>query len=325
MINKNKMTVLCLFGAAMLTFAGCGKNDSAEQAQEVAAIDSERQTGIDEKEAEKFVDDTSEDVQSFFDGTDEAMNLSKESTQKLYVEEEPVENEDRNSEGQDNNDDTEDAIDVEETGDEEEEGSSEFEETEDADTSDESQTENQETVSQEPVTLDVSSELTGLHHVEMTLKDYGTIEIELDADVAPITVTNFVKLVQEGFYDGLTFHRIIPGFIVQGGDPDKNGTGGSKDTIKGEFASNGVENSISHEKGVISMARTSLPDSASSQFFIMLDDKSDVLDGEYAAFGKVTSGMEFVEAMANDAETIDNNGTVPEDKQPVLEKAVVLD
>lgn len=121
--------------------------------------------------------------------------------------------------------------------------------------------------------------LSGKHHAEITVKDYGTIKVELDADTAPVTVTNFVDLANDGFYDGLTFHRIISGFMIQGGDPQGNGTGGSGKTIKGEFSSNGVENPISHERGVISMARSRDYDSASSQFFIMHED-TDSLDGE---------------------------------------------
>ena len=124
------------------------------------------------------------------------------------------------------------------------------------------------------------------------------IEFELYGEVAPITVENFVKLVNEGFYNGLTFHRIIKDFMIQGGDPEGTGMGGSDQTIKGEFSSNNVENSISHLPGVLSMARSSLPDSASSQFFICHGDAS-FLDGEYAGFGKVTSGLEVVDEIAN--------------------------
>lgn len=126
--------------------------------------------------------------------------------------------------------------------------------------------------------------LTGLHHVTIDVQDYGTISLELDADTAPISVTNFINLANEGFYDGLTFHRIISGFMIQGGDPNGNGTGGSEKTIKGEFSANGVENDISHVRGVISMARANDPDSGSSQFFIVHED-STFLDGQYAAFG----------------------------------------
>ena len=139
--------------------------------------------------------------------------------------------------------------------------------------------------------------LSGLHYAEIEVEDYGTISLELDADTAPITVTNFVNLAKDGFYDGLTFHRIIDGFMIQGGDPLGNGTGGSDETIKGEFSDNGVENDISHVRGTISMARSSDPDSASSQFFIVHQD-STYLDGQYAAFGHVTDGMDVVDAIS---------------------------
>ena len=125
-----------------------------------------------------------------------------------------------------------------------------------------------------------------------------TISIELDHDAAPISAANFEKLVKEGFYDGLTFHRIIPGFMIQGGDPLGNGTGGSKETIKGEFAANGINNPLKHTRGVISMARSMNPDSASSQFFIMHADAPH-LDGSYAAFGHVTEGMDTVDEIAS--------------------------
>ena len=164
----------------------------------------------------------------------------------------------------------------------------------------------------------------GLHHVELVVKDYGTITLELDADAAPITVANFLKLAESGFYDGLTFHRVMDGFMIQGGDPDGNGSGGSGETIKGEFAQNGVDNPISHVKGVISMARAKNPDSASSQFFITVADSA-FLDGAYAAFGHVTDGMDVAEQIAKDAKPIDNNGTIPADQQPVIERVTVLD
>ena len=149
------------------------------------------------------------------------------------------------------------------------------------------------------------------------VKDYGTITVELYPDVAPITVENFVSLAKKGFYDGLTFHRIIKGFMIQGGDPLGNGTGGSDKTIKGEFSGNGVNNPLKHTRGVISMARSSDPNSASSQFFIMHEDDPH-LDGQYAAFGKVTEGMEVVDKIANDAKPVDGNGTIPSSKQPVI-------
>ena len=162
------------------------------------------------------------------------------------------------------------------------------------------------------------------HHAKIKVKDYGTIEVELDGDTAPITVANFIKLVNEKFYDGLTFHRIMSGFMIQGGDPLGNGTGGSDETIKGEFSSNGVENNISHKRGVISMARSSDPDSASSQFFIMHQD-STYLDGEYAAFGKVTKGMKVVDKICEDATPTDGNGTIEKADQPVIESIRMVD
>lgn len=165
---------------------------------------------------------------------------------------------------------------------------------------------------------------TGKHHAEIVVKNYGTIALELDADVAPITVENFANLVNEGFYNGLTFHRIISGFMIQGGDPLGNGTGGSSKTIKGEFASNGVKNSISHVRGTISMARSSMPNSASSQFFIVHQD-STFLDGKYAAFGTVTSGMEVVDKICADTAVEDDNGTVAKNNQPVIEKITMID
>lgn len=157
--------------------------------------------------------------------------------------------------------------------------------------------------------------LTGLHHITIDVQDYGTITLELDADEAPISVTNFVNLAEEGFYDGLTFHRIISGFMIQGGDPKGNGTGGSDTTIKGEFSENGVENNISHVRGTISMARANDPDSASSQFFIVHED-STFLDGQYAAFGHVTDGMDVVDAICENTPVQDNNGTVKAADQP---------
>ena len=138
---------------------------------------------------------------------------------------------------------------------------------------------------------------------------------ELDADVAPVTVANFAKLAGEGFYDGLTFHRIIEGFMVQGGDPNGNGTGGSDEKIVGEFSDNGHPNSISHVRGTISMARSQAYNSASSQFFIMQADTPS-LDGQYAAFGHVTEGMDVVDAMCEAARPTDNNGTIAAADQP---------
>lgn len=162
------------------------------------------------------------------------------------------------------------------------------------------------------------------HHVEIDVRDYGTIKVELDGGAAPITVENFLKLAEEGFYDGLTFHRIIDGFMIQGGDPNADGTGGSGETIKGEFSENGVENDIEHVRGVISMARSAGMDSASSQFFIVQAD-SPHLDGQYAAFGHVTEGMEIVDEICENTPVTDQNGTVLKENQPVIETIRVID
>ena len=178
--------------------------------------------------------------------------------------------------------------------------------------------------SSQPAEQEQEELLSGKHHIKINMKDYGTIEVELDADQAPITVTNFVNLAKDGFYDGLTFHRIIEGVMMQGGDPRGNGTGGSGQDIKGEFSDNGVENTLSHTRGAISMARSTLPDSASSQFFIMHQDGT-ALDGQYACFGYVTSGMEIVDEICENAVVIDDNGTVPSENQPVIESVEVVD
>ena len=166
--------------------------------------------------------------------------------------------------------------------------------------------------------------MSGKHHIEIVMKDYGTIKVELDADQAPITVTNFISLANDGFYDGLTLHRIIEGFMMQGGDPLGNGTGGSDKEIKGEFTENGVENNIKHTRGTISMARSMDMNSASSQFFIMHKDSAS-LDGKYAAFGYVTDGMDIVDKICEEAEPTDNNGTIPASKQPVIQTIKVID
>ena len=168
------------------------------------------------------------------------------------------------------------------------------------------------------------AESVGIYHVEIDVKDYGTIKAELYGDIAPITVANFVKLAREGFYDGLTFHRVISGFMIQGGDPNGNGTGGSKENIKGEFSANGVKNDLKHTRGVLSMARSSAPDSASSQFFIM-HQAAPHLDGAYAAFGKVTEGMEIVDAICEKTPVTDGNGTVLRENQPVISAIRVLE
>ena len=175
-----------------------------------------------------------------------------------------------------------------------------------------------------PVLADAPEPFQTVRHAEIIIRDYGTVKLELDEGTAPITVANFIQLAQSGFYDGLTFHRIMDGFMIQGGDPTGTGSGGSSEKIKGEFSSNGVPNGISHVEGVISMARASDPDSASSQFFITVADAT-FLDGSYAAFGRVTEGLEIVKQIAKDARPIDNNGTIPRAEQPVIESIVVTD
>lgn len=168
-------------------------------------------------------------------------------------------------------------------------------------------------------------------HVRSAPKDYiatiqienhGTITLELDGKAAPITVENFVKLANEGFYNGLTFHRIIDGFMMQGGCPNGNGSGSSDTKIKGEFSANGWDNPIKHERGVISMARGNEPDSGSCQFFIVHETSSH-LDGKYAAFGRVISGMEIVDKICSSAEPTDDNGTIPKAAQPVIQSITV--
>lgn len=168
----------------------------------------------------------------------------------------------------------------------------------------------------------------GIHHAEIVVEGYGSIFVELDGKTAPKTVRNFMKLAKEGFYDGLTFHRLAQGFVIQGGDPNGDGTGGSSETIEGEFAANGHRNSISHRRGVISMARgdgfEGAYDSASSQFFICVEDAT-ALNGLYAAFGHVTEGMDVVDAMMADAAEKGINGRAPVEDQPVITTIRILD
>ncbi len=163
---------------------------------------------------------------------------------------------------------------------------------------------------------------TKSYTAEIKIKNYGSVTVELAPDEAPMTVANFVDLANKGFYNGLTFHRIIDGFMMQGGDPKGNGTGGSDNNIFGEFASNGFVNNLKHEKGVISMARSGDPNSASSQFFIM-QDTAEHLDGDYAAFGKVTAGQDIVDKICKDAKPTDGNGTIPAANQPIIESVTV--
>ena len=172
---------------------------------------------------------------------------------------------------------------------------------------------------------DSPAQKIGTHHAVITVKGLGEIKLELYGDIAPITVQNFMDLANSGFYDGLTFHRVISGFVIQGGDPKANGTGGSDKNIKGEFAANGVKNSITHVRGVISMARASSYDSASSQFFIVHQDNKPSLDGLYAGFGKVTEGMDVVDKIAENTPVVDSNGTVLKGDQPVIESVKIID
>lgn len=164
----------------------------------------------------------------------------------------------------------------------------------------------------------------GLHHAEIVVAGYGTIELELNANAAPITTANFCHLVKQGFYDGLTFHRVIADFMIQGGDPNADGTGGAAANIKGEFSANGVKNVIPHTRGTISMSRSQDMDSASSQFFIM-QKTTPSLDGQYAAFGHVTSGMDVVDAICEKTTVQDSNGSVAPDDQPKIEKITLID
>jgi peptidyl-prolyl cis-trans isomerase B (cyclophilin B) len=163
-----------------------------------------------------------------------------------------------------------------------------------------------------------------MYEAVITVKDYGTITFTMNSGTAPETVENFVSLANSGFYDGLTFHRIMDGFMIQGGDPKGNGTGGSARSITGEFSANGFDNTLSHVRGTVSMARSNDPDSASSQFFIVQED-STFLDGNYAAFGTVTSGMDVVDQIVQDANPTDSNGTITASEQPVIESITVTE
>lgn len=168
---------------------------------------------------------------------------------------------------------------------------------------------------------DTSTEEKDVYYVAMSIKYYGIIIVKLDAKAAPITVKNFVKLVREDFYDGLTFHRVIDGFMIQGGDPDANGTGGSDEEIYGEFLLNGYNNPIKHERGVISMARSNNPNSASSQFFICNANSENVygLDGSYAAFGHVIEGMEVVDEITSySLQFVGANGMIKNKKDQAI-------
>ena len=166
---------------------------------------------------------------------------------------------------------------------------------------------------------------SGVHHATIEVTGYGTISVALNADVAPITVSNFAGLVEQGFYNGLTFHRVVRDFMIQGGDPNGDGTGGSGTTIKGEFSANGVKNDIAHVRGTISMARSSYYNSASSQFFIVQKTAAS-LNGQYAAFGNVTDGMDVVDAIVDaTADKGDSNGILPKEDQPVIASITMVD
>lgn len=158
---------------------------------------------------------------------------------------------------------------------------------------------------------------------KIDIQDYGTVTVKLDQCAAPITCANFVELAESGFYDGLTFHRIMEGSMMQGGDPEGTGYGGSEHNIVGEFSSNGYDNPLSHTRGAISMARSNDPNSASSQFFIVQQDAT-FWDGDYAVFGYVTDGMDVVDAVCEAAQPTDGNGTIPADQQPVITSITIL-
>ena len=162
--------------------------------------------------------------------------------------------------------------------------------------------------------------------VTIEMENGGVIKVELYPEIAPNTVNNFLSLVNKGFYDGLIFHRVIPGFMIQGGDPQGTGMGGPGYRIKGEFKHNGFsQNNLKHDRGVLSMARSMMPDTAGSQFFIM-HDKAPHLDGEYAAFGKVIEGMDVVDAIVNaTADKGDSNGILPKEDQPVIASITMVD
>ena len=169
--------------------------------------------------------------------------------------------------------------------------------------------------------IDASSLETDTY-ADIEIENYGTITVALDKTSAPVTVDNFINLAESGFYDGLTFHRIMEGFMMQGGDPKGDGSGGADSKIVGEFKENGYDNNLSHTRGAISMARAMAYDSASSQFFIVHED-STFLDGTYAGFGYVTEGMDIVDQICEEAVPTDNNGTIPKEAQPVIKTITI--
>ncbi len=174
------------------------------------------------------------------------------------------------------------------------------------------------------LTYEKDEKLLGTHNAVITVKDYGEIKLELYGDIAPVTVANFVKLVNKGFYNGLTFHRAVENFMLQGGDPNGDSTGNTSPRIYGEFSDNGFENTLLHKRGVISMARPNDYNGASCQFFIMLADKPEI-DGKYAAFGKVIEGMEILDKVMEDIYQTDYNGLIPANEQPIIEKIEMTD
>ena len=169
--------------------------------------------------------------------------------------------------------------------------------------------------------IDASSLETDTY-ADIEIENYGTITVALDKASAPVTVDNFINVAESGFYDGLTFHRIMEGFMMQGGDPKGDGSGGADSKIVGEFKENGYDNNLSHTRGAISMARATAYDSASSQFFIVHED-STFLDGTYAGFGYVTEGMDIVDQICEEAVPTDNNGTIPKEAQPVIKTITI--
>ena len=180
---------------------------------------------------------------------------------------------------------------------------------------------NTSTTDEKVMHIDASSLETDTY-ADIEIENYGTITVALDKTSAPVTVDNFINLAENGFYDGLTFHRIMEGFMMQGGDPKGDGSGGSDSKIVGEFKQNGYDNNLSHTRGAISMARAMAYDSASSQFFIVHED-STFLDGTYAGFGYVTEGMDIVDQICEEAVPTDNNGTIPKEAQPVIKTITI--
>ena len=180
---------------------------------------------------------------------------------------------------------------------------------------------NTSTTDEKVMHIDASSLETDTY-ADIEIENYGTITVALDKTSAPVTVDNFINLAESGFYDGLTFHRIMEGLMMQGGDPKGDGSGGSDSKIVGEFKENGYDNNLSHTRGAISMARAMAYDSASSQFFIVHED-STFLDGTYAGFGYVTEGMDIVDQICEEAVPTDNNGTIPKEAQPVIKTITI--